>query len=98
MVRISLDPVKLTMRMTVSVKFCYVLLNVMPYCVFFLLIVVYVTKEIAKKKRVPVQHFVQSRWKIKHRKKGPSNARNPSNTQRLLHSLAVNETDEIVKF
>ena len=53
-VRISLDLVqfrpKLTMRMTVSVKLCYVMLNWMPYCVFFLLIVVYVTNEIAKKK------------------------------------------------
>ena len=53
-VRISLDLVqfrlKLTMCMTVSVKLCYVLLNWMPNCVFFLLIVVYVTKEIAKKK------------------------------------------------
>ena len=36
--------------MKVSVKLCYVLLNSMPYRVFFLLIVVYVTNEIAKEK------------------------------------------------
>ena len=46
----------------------------MLYCVFFLLIVVYVTR---------------SRWKIKHRRKGPSNARNPSNAQLFKETVIV---------
>ena len=43
----------------------------------------------SKEKRVPVQHSVQSRWKIKHRRKGPSNPRNPSNAQLFKETVIV---------